>query len=94
MSKPQNNEHPLFGVRLHEHEVRAEVEALEDFGFLDAAGSVFADIIDRATEAIKETEDVRRSAMLYASIRAFRAIRAAQAVISSGYCLRQSRSRG
>jgi hypothetical protein len=87
LSKPEENEHPLFGVRRHEHEVREEVEALEDFGFLDGAGSVFADIIDRATEEMKDVEDVRRSAMLYASIRAFRAIRAAQSVISSGYPL-------
>jgi len=87
MNQAEENEHPLFGVRRHECEIREEVEALEDFAFLDAVGSVFADIIDTATEAMKDTEDIRRSAMIYASIRAFRAIRAAQAVISSGYPL-------
>jgi hypothetical protein len=87
LSTSGKGEHPLFGVRRHEREIRDEVEALEDFAFLDAVGSTFADIIDGAAGAMEGVEDVRCSAMLYASIRAFRAIRAAQSVISIGYPL-------
>lgn len=76
--------------RRHEQEVRAEVGALDAFTFLDAVSSVLAVAIDRAAhehEARPAGSRMRETALLMAAIRAFRAIRAASAVVSSGYAL-------
>lgn len=75
--------------RFHEEDVRHEVAELEAFDFLDAVSAVLAVVIDRACTslALRQTPEVRKVAMVQAAIRAFRGIRAASAVIASGYAL-------
>lgn len=75
--------------RAHEEDVRAEIAELAAFDFLDAVSAVLAVAVDRATHCLTEQPqpDLRKMAMLQASIRAFRGIRAASAVIASGYAL-------
>lgn len=69
--------------------VRREVGAIEAFDFLDAVSAILGVAIDRAarTAAADGEPEIRRIAVLVAAIRAFRGIRAASAVISSGYAM-------
>lgn len=73
----------------HERAVRDEVGATEAFEFLDAVSAVLAMAIDRAAEvgAADPAPAARRTAILLAAVRAFRGIRAASAVIASGYAM-------
>lgn len=72
--------------RAHEAKVRREVSKLDGFDFLDAVSAILAEAIDRAGERSSHIEaNPRRQAVMIASIRAFRAIRSASAVIASGY---------
>lgn len=75
--------------RAHEEDVRHEVAELEAFDFLDAVSAVLAVAIDRACTSLasRQTPEVRKVAMVQAAIRAFRGIRAASAVITSGYAM-------
>lgn len=73
--------------RSHEAKIRREVSELDGFDFLDAVSAILAEAIDRAGERADELDlgDARKQAVMVASIRAFRAIRSASAVIASGY---------
>ena len=72
----------------HEHEaaLREEWNSLSERHVADAAGSVLAVAIDRATanKGTPEQEPIKL-AVLVAAIRAFRAIRAAMAAAAAGY---------
>jgi len=73
----------------HERAVRDQVGVSEAFEFLDAVSAVLAMAIDRAAQSQAEVSKsaVRRTAILLAAIRAFRGVRAASAVIASGYAM-------
>ncbi|HWM63905.1 MAG TPA: hypothetical protein VNP96_07955 [Solirubrobacterales bacterium] len=75
--------------RAHEAIVREEILKLESFTLLDAVSAVFAVVIDRAamSHSSAPTPSLRETAVLSAAVRAFRAIRAASAVIGNGYAL-------
>jgi len=75
--------------RAHEAEVRDEIRKLESSVFLDAVTAVFAVVVDRAatSHGSDPTPSLRETAVLSAAVRAFRAVRAASAVIGSGYAL-------
>lgn len=75
--------------RAHEAVVRDEVRNLESFILLDAISAVFAAVVDRAAAShdSNPTPSLRETAVLSAAVRAFRAVRAASAVIGNGYAL-------
>lgn len=75
--------------REHERAVRSAVCATASFEFLDAVSSVLATAIDGAAgqQATASEGSLRRTAILVAAIRAFRGVRAASAVVASGYPL-------
>jgi hypothetical protein len=75
--------------RAHEAAVRKEILGLESFTLLDAISAVLGAAIDRAamSNAAHPRPSPRETAILSAAVRAFRAIRAASAVIGNGYAL-------
>jgi hypothetical protein len=78
------------GAQTNEAEVRREVEALEAKALADTVSSVLASTIDRCASELSARDtpaSMRETALVYASIRAFRTVRAAINVISVGYPL-------
>jgi hypothetical protein len=72
----------------HENEIATEVVALLDYGLAEAATSVLAITIERATEQKLPEDDARRqhrTAVTVAAIRAFRALRSGIAIVCRGY---------
>lgn len=74
------------GAQANETQVRAEVDALDGKQLADSVSSVLASVIDRCTADL-ENRGAREIAVVYAAIRAFRAVRAAVNVITAGYPL-------
>ncbi|MBS1678028.1 MAG: hypothetical protein JST08_11645 [Actinobacteria bacterium] len=62
---------------------------MEAFDFLDAVSATLGVAIDRAAQLMAAAPEpsIQKTAVLVATIRAFRAIRAASAVISCGYAM-------